>query len=104
MYLAGYSHKWVINAAQKQLVCTAKLIAYTNGISSHWCITTETPMQYLASLGFLSSLVLLAPITVAGALYGLSPYSVHPMIATIVAIPVIFMGYKCAEYLEENCD
>ena len=61
-------------------------------------------MKYLASLGFLFSLVLLAPITVAGALYGLSPYSVHPGIAAIVAIPVIFMGYKCAEYLETHCD
>ena len=61
-------------------------------------------MQYLASLGFLFSLVLLAPITVAGALYGLSPYSVHPMIAILTAIPVIFVGYKCAAYLEENCD
>ena len=61
-------------------------------------------MQYIASLGFLASLVLLAPITVAGALYGLSPYSVHPIIAVLAAIPVIFMGYKCAEYLEVNCD
>ena len=61
-------------------------------------------MQYLASLGFLFSLVLLAPIVVAGALYGLSPYSVHPVIAVLAAIPVIFVGYKCAEYLETHCD